>query len=159
MSREQALAGMRPQLMRYAMYRLRDRHRAEDAVQEALVAALEGIARFGGASSLRTWVGGILKHKIADCLRAAGREEPLDMEVELPGSDPEERFRRRRFFEALEQGLGQLPGSGARVFMMREVLGFDTMEASRALGISASHCCVTLHRAKARLRALAPNEI
>lgn len=159
MGHERELALLRRQLLRYAMLRLRNRHHAEDAVQDALLAVLEGIGSFSGRSSLRTWVGAILKHKIADCLRASGREEPLDMDIELPGSDPEEGFMRRRFLEALERNLKRLPETAARVFLLREVMGFEPAEVCQRLAISAPNCWVSLHRAKARLRALTPNEI
>ena len=66
----------RSYLLRYARLQLRDPALAEDAVQETLLAALEGAARFAGKSSLRTWLTGILKHKIIDHLRRAGREPP-----------------------------------------------------------------------------------
>ena len=52
----------RPYLLRYAGRQLRDRDAAEDAVQEALLAALAGEAAFAGRSNLRTWLTGILKH-------------------------------------------------------------------------------------------------
>src|SRR5215510_12490677 len=56
-------------LYRYAMLRLRDSSAAEDVVQETLLAALKSAARFAGASSERTWLVGILKHKISDWFR------------------------------------------------------------------------------------------
>lgn len=159
MGHERELALLRRQLLRYAMLRLRNRHHAEDAVQDALLAALEGIGSFSGRSSLRTWIGGILKHKIADRLRAAGREEPITAEPDLPGSDPEEGYARQRFCEAVEAGLARLPGNAASVFMLREVMGLEPAEVSRQLAISLPNCWVTLHRAKARLRVLVPDEI
>jgi len=136
------------------MLRLRDREQAEDAVQDALLAALEGMERFSGASSLRTWVGGILKHKIVDRLRASGREQPLDDGgLVLPASDPEEGFARHRFLETVQRSLRRLPANAARVFVLREVLGLDTDEVCEQLAISASNCWVTLHRARRRLQA------
>src|SRR6266513_2472316 len=56
----------RPYLLRYAALQLRDRHTAEDAVQETLLAALAGEAAFAGRSNLRTWLTGILK--LEECL-------------------------------------------------------------------------------------------
>ncbi len=159
MGHERELALLRRQLLRYALLRLRNRHQAEDAVQDALLAALEGISSFSGRSSLRTWIGGILKHKIADRLRAPVREEPMTMEPDLPGSDPEAGYARQRFFEAVAAGLERLPGNAARVFMLREVMGLEPAEVSRQLAISLPNCSVTLHRAKARLRELVPDEI
>lgn len=158
-SHAQELAGLRPWMLGFARQRLRSREDAEDAVQETLLAALEGVERFSGASSLRTWVGGILKHKIADRMRVHGRDEPLDAEPELPGSDPEGRLAQRRFFEALEASLGRLPERGARVFILREVMGFEPAEVCERLAISLPSCWVSLHRAKARLRVLVPDEV
>ena len=69
--------GERPYLLRYASLQLRDRQAAEDAVQDTLVAALAGESGFAGRSNLRTWLTGILKHKIVDIVRKAAREAPL----------------------------------------------------------------------------------
>ena len=69
------------------MLQLRNRAQAEDAVQETLIAALQGAKNFAGKSSVRTWLVGILKHKIVDHIRRARREEPLDLpnaEMSLP---------------------------------------------------------------------------
>ena len=67
----------RPYLLRYATLQLRDGAAAEDAVQDTLIAALEGMARFEGNSSVKTWLTGILKHKIIDHHRRQAREAPL----------------------------------------------------------------------------------
>jgi RNA polymerase sigma-70 factor, ECF subfamily len=65
-------------LYRYALVRLRDRSLAEDAVQETLVAALRSPGSFGGRATERTWLVGILKHKIVDHFRKTAREAPFD---------------------------------------------------------------------------------
>src|SRR3954447_12279389 len=70
--------GERAYLMRYASLQLRDRAAAEDAVQETLLAALAGEAGFAGRSNLRTWLTGILKHKIIDTIRKIARETTID---------------------------------------------------------------------------------
>jgi RNA polymerase sigma-70 factor (ECF subfamily) len=147
------LGKFRPQLVSFAVRRLRNRDQAEDAVQETLLAALEGIDRFGG-SSLGAWLIGILKHKIVDAMRASSREEPLDYDEYLPhDKHPEDELARRRLVEGLEKGLKQLPGCAARAFVLREVMGMDTAEVCRELAISSSNCWVMLHRARTRLRA------
>ena len=53
-------------MYRYALLRLRDPDKAEEAVQETLLAALQAYDKFSGGSSVRTWLIGILKHKIFD---------------------------------------------------------------------------------------------
>jgi len=153
------LGKFRPQLLRFALRRLRDRHRAEDAVQETLLAALEGIERFGGGSSLGTWLTGILKHKIVDALRAGAREEPLDYPEAPHDRHPESELAQRRLLERLDARLKQLPVCAARVFVLREVLGMDTAEVCRELSISRSNCWVMSHRARLRLRALAADAL
>ena len=164
---------LRPYLLRYATLQLRNAAAAEDAVQDALLAALAGETGFAGRSNLRTWLTGILKHKIVDAIRRQNRERPAsDFE---PGGDAdefEELFDRRghwreapdgwqepdgalgqaQFVAALEACLRSLPERTARVFMMREHLGFETPEICKELGITATHCWVMLHRARMALR-------
>jgi len=163
----------RPYLLRFALLQLRDRAAAEDAVQDALLAAIQGASRFAGQSSVRTWLVGILKHKIIDGIRKTAREQPL----ERPGGDgvedpdaffsddghfaeapaewasPERSLEERRFFEALERCLRALPRTTASAFTMRELLGLETEEICKELGISTSNCWVMLYRARMGLRA------
>src|SRR6266436_6563886 len=81
----------RPYLLRVAVLQLRDGDLAEDVVQETLVAALHGEAGFSGRSSLKTWLTGILKHKIVDAIRKRSREpamSSLDEECQIDDFDP-----------------------------------------------------------------------
>lgn len=163
----------RPQLFRFAMLQLRDESAAEDAVQETLVAAIQGAANFSGKSSVRTWLIGILKHKIIDHLRHSSREKPLAPPVdetdlsdfdslfaadghwaEQPASwgNPDQSLQQSRFFEALERCLQGLPKNTARAFMMREVMGLDKDEICKELRISSSNYWVMLYRARMSLR-------
>ena len=59
----------RSYLLRAARMKLRDPADAEDVVQEAVIAAWKGRAGFRGQSALRTWLVGILNHKIVDLIR------------------------------------------------------------------------------------------
>ena len=79
---EQQLAALRPNLLAIARLQLRNETWAEDVVSETLVAALEGAPRFTAQSQLKTWVVGILKHKIIDHFRRARREVSTDAEAE-----------------------------------------------------------------------------
>jgi RNA polymerase sigma-70 factor (ECF subfamily) len=160
-------------LLRVARLQLRDEALAEDVVQETLLAALSG-SGFSGKSSLRTWLTGILKHKIVDAIRAR-RREPLAMasleeETDLDefdplfkddGSwsappaewgDPENALSRQQFFDVMQFCLEKLPPNTARVFMMREVMDLTTEEICKELTITANNLWVILYRARMALR-------
>jgi len=160
--------GERPYLLRYASLQLRDRHAAEDAVQETLLAALAGETGFGHRSNLRTWLTGILKHKIVDAIRKMSRETAVasdDSEldalfderghwIEMPKAwdDPDASLEQKQFFAVLEDCLGRLPAKTAQVFMMREHLGYETGDICKEVGVTATHCWVLLYRARVALR-------
>ena len=155
-ARSAELARLRPKLLAFAMRRVRDPERAEDAVQEALLAALEGLDAYAGESSLATWLFGILKHKIVDGLRRGPREEPVEGNLdELPhrGPGPEQTCASRAALTLFNRSLGKLPERSARAFVLREVLGMETDEVCSMLGVTPGYCWVLVHRARRRLRA------
>ncbi|TPW01176.1 MAG: RNA polymerase sigma-70 factor, ECF subfamily, partial [bacterium] len=65
-------------LFRCAMLRVRDRELAEEIVQDTFLAALQARGRFAGRSSERSWLVGIMKHKIVDQFRKTVRETPTE---------------------------------------------------------------------------------
>jgi RNA polymerase sigma-70 factor (ECF subfamily) len=165
------LEQQRPYLLRFAALQLRDPNAAEDAVQETLLAALAGEAAFAGRSNLRTWLTGILKHKIVDSIRRAAREPTAGVEPDddaafdhlfranghwkdrpAPWEEPHGALEQKQFLAVLDQCLGRLPQKTARVFMLREHLGLDTEEICKELGITPTHCWVLLYRARMALR-------
>ncbi len=58
----------------YALKRVMDTNTAEDLVQETYLAVLKAPGSFAGRAAERTWLIGILKHKIADHFRQQCRE-------------------------------------------------------------------------------------
>jgi len=163
----------RSYLLRVAVLQLRDPALAEDIVQDTLLAALRGEAGFSGRSSLKTWLTGILKHKIVDAIRKKGREPlmaTLDEESsiedfdalfddtghwESPSSDwgnPEVQLGRAQFFDIVQFCLDKLPPNTARVFMMREVMELDGNEICKELSITSTNLWVILYRARVALR-------
>jgi len=175
-SRFAEIESHRPYLVRYALSQLRDGQLAEEAVQEALLAALESIGSFGGKSSLRTWLTSILRFKVVDLQRRAIAERTNIAHDESGGEDegwldelfdstghwreapqtwgnPEAALEQRRFWEAFERCLDKLPQAGSRVFFKREVLGEETETICKAEGITPSNCWVILHRSRIALRA------
>lgn len=162
------LVAHRAAMLRFARSRIRDAYLAEDAVQEALTAALAGIAGFQGQSALRTWLLGILNHKIQDAFRRESRyvgigdsersaaEERLDRiagDQVQRSDDPADCAARRRLREVLEDEIEDLPPRQRDVFCMQVLDGRDTGDVCKQLGISASNCWVRLHRARRRLAA------
>jgi RNA polymerase sigma-70 factor (ECF subfamily) len=165
--------GHRAYLLRVAVLQLRDPALAEDVVQDTLIAALQGEAGFSGRSSVKTWLTGILKHKIVDAIRKKSREpamSTLDEESriedfdalfddtghwESPSSDwgdPEAQLGRTQFFDIVEFCLEKLPPNTARVFMMREVMELDGSEICKELSITSTNLWVILYRARVALR-------
>jgi RNA polymerase sigma-70 factor (ECF subfamily) len=82
-------------MLRFAQLQLRNRETAEDMVQEAIESALRNASSFAGNSSLKTWVFTILKNRIIDHLRQAGRTVPMSSLVD-EGDDWQERLERVR---------------------------------------------------------------
>ena len=173
----QALLALRTDMLRFATHQLRERETAEDLVQEAIESALRHSESFAGNAALRTWVFAILRNKIVDHLRRASRSVNIgslidatvegDAQVEalfsasghwLDGTrpvawpTPEDAMNSRQFMHSLEACLAALPARMARVFTLREVLGWDTAEIGGQLGLSESNCHLLLHRARLRLR-------
>lgn len=174
--RLQRLTAVRPRLVSFALMHLRDRSLAEDAVQEAMMSAIEKNESFAGRSGYETWVFGILKYKILDAMRVQkrhGRWQPLEDEVNddaidrqfqqngrwqesaRPSSwgEPEAAFETEHFWQVFDACMIALPENAARVFSLRELMGLSTDDICRELGIRENNCWVILHRARLRLRA------
>src|SRR5262249_31942796 len=138
-------ARLRPALYRLALLQLRDGAAADDAVQETLLAAIEGSDKFAGRSSVKTWLVPILRHKVLDQLRSQSRKELTaiaqrspDDEFDATGldslfdaqccwaepkdvwTDPHAAVEQQAFFQVLEACLTRLPPRTSRAFLMRE---------------------------------------
>lgn len=159
----------RPAMLRFARRKIRDEDLAEDAVQEALAAAVASAASFQGQSAVKTWLIGILNHKIQDTFRREGRYVHLhgsdsndddlmdllvsqrDQGINELGEDPEKQVSRWRLGEALSTAIDELPRTLKQVFTMQVLEGHETGAVCEALGISEANCWVRLHRARKRL--------
>ena len=171
------LAEIRSAMLRFARLQLRDEAAAEDAVQEALAAALVNSDKFAGRASARTWVFSILRHKIIDVIRSQSRsinvsslmgegssfDETFDTLFKANAhwqpqarprdwGDPEESLSEQQFWAVFDACLDNLPEKTARVFMMREFLELESGEICQEMAISSDNLYVILHRARNRLR-------
>ena len=165
-------------LYRFAFTRLRDASLAEDVVQETLLSAIQAVGSYTGMASERTWLIGILKHKIIDHYRKNSKQIQLTEEdTDLSGTDrfferpdkwsghwaiplrpvdpeqsPEEVMERGEFWDVLRACLSALPDRVANVFTMREIDGLASDEICDVLGLSSSNFWVIMHRARMQLR-------
>ncbi len=159
-------------LYRFALGRLRSPELAENAVQETFLAALQAKSKFAGKSSERTWLIGILKHKIIDYYRKKYREIPAsDLQSEdqainsffdytghpnkFPSNwmpDPRELAGNHEFWEVFEGCLKKLPKATAEAFSLREVDKVESKEICKVLNITSTNLWVMLHRARLQLR-------
>jgi RNA polymerase sigma-70 factor (ECF subfamily) len=164
-------------LFSYAMTRLRDPSKAEDAVQETFLAALKGGKSFAGRSAEKSWLVGILKNKISDYYRKASRETSFT-DVEFYSDEEGDQFvpdglfkdawlhdrapqnwsspgaslDSEVFWRTYRDCSNKLPKNVGTVFALREVDGMESREICAMLNISESNLWVMLHRARLALR-------
>ncbi|WP_050475693.1 sigma-70 family RNA polymerase sigma factor [Herbaspirillum rhizosphaerae] len=168
---EQSVIAERSMLVKFARLHVQE-DAAEDVAQETLLAALQNPAGFSGKSSLRTWLVGILKHKIVDLIRKEKKYvqvtqeetgDPTDFDVlfdetghwaEAPADwgNPAETLQQSQFFDIMDFCVNKLTPVMARVFSMRELFEFEIAEICKELKITTSNCSVLLYRARMQLR-------
>jgi RNA polymerase sigma-70 factor (ECF subfamily) len=164
-------------LVRIALMYVRDRAVAEEVAQETWLAVLEGIDRFEGRSSLKTWIFRILTNRAKTRGEREGRQLPIsavlgDDEPEVPlerflpadhpqrplgwavppRAWPEERLLSRETVEEMRVAIAALPAAQQAVIGLRDVEGLSAEEVAAALDISAANERVLLHRARSRVR-------
>ena len=171
---EQQLVALRSYLLRFARLQLRNDAWAEDAVSETILAALAKPQAFEARSQLKTWLVGILKHKIIDSMRQRQREVVLDSGSDDDSTDPlehiafktdghfsekptdwgnpEQDLSSRQFMAVMDACTEKLPPVQGRLFLMREWLEMSSDEICKELGLTSTNLYVQLHRARLRLR-------
>jgi RNA polymerase sigma-70 factor (ECF subfamily) len=156
-------------------------HDAEDAVQETLLGAWQGLSRFEGRSAFRTWLFTIATHA---CLRIVARRRSRVLTLDdTPAADPhaelgdpveegvwlepypdermgigdelaspEARYEQRESIElAFVAALQHLPATQRAVLILRDVLGFSAEETGASLDTSVASVNSALQRARAAL--------
>jgi RNA polymerase sigma-70 factor (ECF subfamily) len=165
-----------PLMLRIAQGYVRSRAVAEDVVQESWLGVLNGIDRFEGRSSLKTWILRIVANRARTRGERESRSVPVSaLEVDGKAVDPDRFFgaddpRRSGGWavppepwpeqallaeETLEQvraAIARLPPRQQEVIVLRDVEGWDAPEVSEALGLSDGNQRVLLHRARSKVR-------
>ena len=161
-------------LFRQALFRTSSAEVAEDLVQEALLAAWRCREKFSGEAQERTWLYGILEHKIQDYYRLNARTpkfssmevDDLDSDIEesafqsngawanKPGAwgrDPQDAAESKDFLRIIQGCLNELPEQQRSAFMLREWYGEEIALCARTLAVTANHLSVLLHRARLQI--------
>jgi RNA polymerase sigma-70 factor, ECF subfamily len=153
---------------------------AEEVAQETWIGVLNGLDRFEGRSSLRTWIFRILTNIAKTRAQRDGRTLPFSA-LQDPGRVPEAAVDADRFLdpehprwpghwaikpeawpedalvaaetrERLAEAMEALPASQRAVIMLRDVEGWDSAEVCNALGLTETNQRVLLHRARSKVR-------
>lgn len=165
---------LNPSLLRVARMFVPTAAVAEDVVQETWLAVLNGIDRFEGRSSLKTWIFRILTNTAKTRGERERRSVPfsaLDTEdggyepaVErsrftgtghwavLPRAWPEDKLLAGETLSVIERAIERLPQTQRTVITLRDVEGWTADDVRNALELSETNQRVLLHRARAKVR-------
>lgn len=132
-----------------------DRHRMDDAMQEAYLHAYRGLGRFRSDADVGTWLYRIVYNACVDELRRGQRRpEPVDpVEHERPAarSGPEGQVAAA---DAALRGLRALPDDQRLTVVLVDGEGFDNVQAAEILGVAPGTVASRLSRARAAMRAV-----
>lgn len=150
---------------RLALGLLGDAAAAEDVVQQTFLTAIARLEDFEGRASLGTWLHRVAYNASIDILRKQREVGLPDDESEdgeaptiLPRSflswdlSPEEMLEDGEARRILDEAITTLPDTLRAAFILRDIEGLSTEEASQVLGLSVSATKVRLHRARMLLR-------
>jgi RNA polymerase sigma-70 factor (ECF subfamily) len=166
-------------LFRLALIYTPSRAVAEEVVQETWLSVVQGIGRFEGRSSLKTWIFRILTNRAKTRGVREGRSVPFSA-LHSPGDDqaepsveperfdsanghwtsspgdwsevPEERMISRETQACIRAAIDALPPNQQTVITLRDVEGWTSEEVCNVLGISETNQRVLLHRARSKVR-------
>lgn len=159
-------------LFHFALARVKDKAIAEDLVQETFLAAVKSKERFKGQSSEKTWLFGILKHKVIDHYRknkSTIYAQDISTDPDNLGAffnakggwqirpahwrtNPGKVQETKEFLDHFYRCLSDLPQRSADAFVYREIDGLSTEEICKLLDITVSNCWVIMYRARMLLR-------
>ena len=170
-----------PQMLRLAQMYVRTRAVAEEVVQEAWLGVLNGLKRFEGRSSLKTWIFRILTNVAKTRGEREGRSVPFSSlgDDELDGAAvdpdrffppnhesagawqypprqigdvPEERLLSEETLDVIEEAIEELPPAQRAVITMRDTQGLSSDEVCNVLDLTETNQRVLLHRARSKVR-------
>ena len=158
------IASHSPRFRRIALAHLGDVADAEDAVQDALLAALTHVEQFRGQAKMSTWLTAIvinsarmkLRRRLGRVYLALDETNGQDFTLAERLSDtrpgPEEAYRKREVAEKLAQATSRLSPTLLRTFQLRDVYGLNIRETAHLLGVPSGTVKARLARARMKLR-------
>jgi RNA polymerase sigma-70 factor (ECF subfamily) len=155
-------------LYRLARATLRNDGEAEEALQEAYLAAYRGIGRFRGDSTLATWLSRMVLNECLGRLRKSARRQnviPIVTSVEMDGvhadehARPEKVLARAELRALIERKVDELPADFRLVFVLRSVEDLSVEETADSLGIEQATVRSRHFRARSLLREALAREI
>lgn len=133
-------------VFRYALTLLRNRHLAEDVVQETMIAVWNGASRFEGRSQVSTWVFGIARHQAHRVFRSEAKGERIPPEDE--DTDPAAVVERE---VRVQRALAELPPDQREVVFLAFYVGLPYAEIARVQGVPEGTVKSRMFHAKKRL--------
>ena len=174
---ERLVAGLYGTMLTVARTYVKDRAVAEEVVQETWLGVINGLDRFEGRSSLKTWILSILVNQAKTRGTREARTVPFASLAPEPSVEPA-RFRGpddpypggwrsfpanwssaadqlaqdRETIRVAMHAISELPLTQQTVIRMRDVEGYSAEEVCATLGVSEANQRVLLHRARSRVR-------
>ncbi len=160
-------------MYRFTLVRVKNPDSAEEIVQVTLLAALQAKGSFQGRSTEKSWLFGILKHKILDHFRELKTQRTFELMPEdgsdllenayLPDghwinlpknwdTDPHKAAENRQLVEVLAKCMDKLSDKFRNIFVLKEIEGLASDEICKEMDIKPTNLWVILHRARHQLR-------
>jgi len=158
-------------MYRFTLLRVKNADSAEEIVQNTFIAAIQSQDKFAGRSTEKSWLFGILKHKIMDHFRSQKRLQNFNLPEESEsnseeyddsghwkifpkdwGLDPEKAAENTELAQKLEECMNGLSDKFRRIFIMKELDGIDSEEICNEFDIKPTNLWVILHRTRSQLK-------
>jgi RNA polymerase sigma-70 factor, ECF subfamily len=170
---QEVLSRRLPAFHRIAYRVLGNAEDAEDAVQDALLAAHQNLKQFRGESQMSTWLTAIvfnsarmqlrkrarLHHISLDQPRGEEQECTLSQYFAYQGPGPEDEYRNSEVDRQLKQLTTRLPPLLGKTFWLRAIEELSIHETSRVLGVSCEAVKAHLFRARTKLKRIMNKQI
>jgi RNA polymerase sigma-70 factor, ECF subfamily len=135
-------------LYRYAFWLARDRNRAEDIVQEALLRGWRAYPRLRAQAAAKGWLFSIVRNEYLRSVQADSRQPENLAEIEIPDD------RASELGLEMREALAALPASYAEPLALQVLGGFSCAEIAAMLGTTEGATMTRLTRARQALRRL-----